>query len=388
MAMLALALAGACGHERGDATGAGSSSSGDASSSEGGSPSDSQTSGGEGDTSSGGPILPCTDCDGPPTVLWQHTEGGPYWESAFAGGVSSSGRIAAAGPVDWPFTSGFIAIYEADGTPVTTISTPDTAYGLVWDSETSFVVVAQMPGGNGVANLRRYDQDGNELWSRMETDTSVGALQRTTGGMLIIGGGTSTTGHIARYDASGAPLATISTPIDLYVSDLAVGHDGLLAVGTDVADNPWVGKYDGQDELQWSHSEVGRDAKAIAVAANGTVFAAVQTVADTPRLLRYAPDGTPLPEVVLPWTYGLITDILALDDGDVMLVTSVLESGTHCSLTRLTSGGQMTWGVAFPSSPTNECVEVHAAPDGTLVVVGSTDDAFGDGNPWVASIQP
>lgn len=391
VALLGLALGGACGGARGDAAGTDSSSSGEPASSDDAAASDSYASSGEGDASSGGPILPCTDCDGPPTVLWQHAEGGPYWESAFAAGVSSDGRVAAAGPVDWPFTSGFLSIYEADGTVVTTLATPDNAYGLVWDSETSFVVAAQMPGGTGVSNLRRYDRDGNELWSRTEADTSIGALTRTTGGTLITGGGTSTSGLIARYDASGAPLATISTPIDLYISDLAVGHDGLLAVGTDVDDNPWIGKYDGHDELLWSHAEVGSDTKAVAVAEDGTVFAAIQTVADTPRLLSFAPDGTPLPDVALPWTYGLITDLRALADGDVLVVTSVTEASVHCSLTRVTSAGQMTWGVAFADFAEfgdNECTEVHVAPDGTLVAVGVRRDLTGDGDPWVVAVQP
>ncbi|MBC8067183.1 MAG: hypothetical protein IAG13_02525 [Deltaproteobacteria bacterium] len=321
-------------------------------------------------------------------MLWQTTNGSALWESAFASAIGADGRIAIAGPVDWPFTSGFVSIYEADGTPVTNVTTPDAAYGLVWDSNLSFVVAAELPAGG--VNLRRYDNNGTELWTQSGgVDAYVGALERTAAGSLVIGGGTETTGLIARFDGSGAPLSTISTPIDMYVSDLAVARDGIVAIGTDLADNPWIGKYGDDDVLQWSHAGMGIDAKAIAVAANGTVFAAVQTVQDTAQLLRYAPDGTALADVPLPWASALITDLTALDDGGVLVTASNLLPHVHCTLSRVTVTGVMTWGVAFVDVPDdNECVETHPAADGTLVATGSMRDPTGDGDMWVVSVQP
>jgi hypothetical protein len=333
--------------------------------------------------------VPCADdCAGPPTVLWQTTNGSLLWESGFASAIGADGRIAIAGPVDWPFTSGFVAIYEADGTPVTTIATPDAGYGVVWDSNSSFVVAAELPGGG--ANLRRYDQNGAELWTQTAgADTFVGALDRTANGSLVIGGGTDTSGLIARFDGSGAPLSTISTPIDLYISDVGVADDGIVAIGTDLSDNPWVGKYGDDDVLQWSHSAMGIDAKAVAVTANGTVFAAVQTSGDAPQLLRFAPDGTPLTDAPLPWTHALITDLLALADGGVLITASNIEPHVHCTLSRVTVTGLMTWGVAFVDvAMDNECTETNLAADGTLVAAGSMRDETGDGDMWVVQVQP
>lgn len=384
-----LALAGACG-DGGAGVAETDASSSTAAASDGGSPTgaapDPST-----DTSSGGDEAPEPDCgmhcSDPPTVLWQTTWGSQLWESAFASAVGPDGRFAMAGPVDWPPIGGFVLVYDADGTLVFNDTIPEAAAGLTWDSATSFVVAGESP--QGVLTLRRHDADGAELWTRAAGFVgSPGSLVRTDGGDLVVGGGTPTTGFIARFDADGNNTSTVDTPTDMYISDLAARGDGVAVIGVDIDDRMWLGAYDGSDTLEWSKPGPATDAKAVTVTSEGMVVASITTPSGGSALLRYEADGTDLQGVAFPWAESLVTDLLALPDGDVIVATSVIEFGVpHCTLSRINPAGVMTWGVSFATvADDSNCVGVDIGPDDTFMVSGSKRDLQGDGDVWIARL--
>jgi hypothetical protein len=323
-----------------------------------------------------------------PDILWQTTWGSPLWESAFAADISASGRIAMAGPVDWPPVGGFVAIYEADGTQVYVDTIPESGAGLVWDSDASFVLVGEPP--SGLQTLRHYDADGGELWTQADgTVAYSGALARTPSGQLIVGGGTETLGTIARFDQGGNPLGTFATPINLAITDLAVRGEGVVAIGVDINSVVWVGEYDAADTLLWSGSAPSTNALAVTIAADGTVFAAIRTPTGGSTLLRYAPDGVEQPQIQLPWAQSLVTDLLALDDGDVIVATGVMDTelDAHCTMSRINPAGTMTWGVSFAGMASyTSCTRILAGPDGTLVGTGDLRGPDGDADLWIVRV--
>ena len=386
-------LAGACGDD--DATEADESSTGadetDESSTGTTLPGSPMTDPSASDSSSGGDDIPepsCgANCSDPPMVLWQTTWGSGLWEAAFAAAVGPDGRFAVTGPVDWPPLGGFVLVYDADGAPVFSGMIPEAPSGLVWDSFSSFVIAGESPAG--VLTLRRHDSAGAELWTRADGYVgSPGSLVRTDDGDLVVGGGAPTTGFIARFDAEGNNTSTVDTPIDMYISDLAVRGRGVAAIGVDINDLVWLGAYDGDGALQWSKPGPNTDAKAVAVTRDGSVIGAIKTASGGSALLRYDADGSDLPTVTLPWPESLVTDLLALPDGDVIVVTSVIELGIpHCALSRVNPEGVMTWGVSFASvANDSECVSIDVGPDDTLMISGTLRDATGDGDVWITRI--
>jgi hypothetical protein len=369
------------------ACGGGGGGAADSDSSESGEESSSSSADESSSTGEDIPEMPCGDeCANPPEIVWQTTNGTAVWESAFASAISPSGRIAVTGPVDWPPTGGFVNVYEPNGGTVYSGTMVESGAGLAWDSPTTFVIAGESPAG--AVNIKRFDENGAELWTQTASESaSLGAFARTAAGGFVVGGGTETSGLIARFDATGGPLTTISTPIDMFVSDLAVASDGIVAIGTDLTENPWIGKYGDDDVLQWSHQGVAVDAKAIAVTTNGTVFASVRLATGAPQLLRFAPDGTPLADVPLPWTSALIVEMTPSVDGGVLLATSNLVPHTHCTITRVSVTGVMTWGVAFTDLADNECVGVHAAADDAIVATGGLVGQDGDEDMWIVQIK-
>lgn len=343
------------------------------------------------DSSSGGddgPEPSCGDCSATPEILWQTTWGAGVWESAFAAATNTSGQIALTGPVDWPPTGGFVALYDVDGALVFNDMLAESGAGLVWLDETSFAIAGTVPGTGEVA-LSGRDNTGAVLWTSAERPVAeVGGLARTDGGDLVVAGGAPTTGYIGRFDAMGVLKTTTATPIDLFLKDVATRGDGVAVVGQGADQRIWVGAYDGSDTLAWSQPGPDTRSEAVIVTADGTVITAITTTSGGSTLLRNDTDGTALPAIDLPWASSLVTDMLALDDGDVILATSVVEGGVpHCSLSRLNPAGTLTWGVSFASIPEiSECVSVDVGPDGTLLAAGGLNDALGDGDAWIFRI--
>lgn len=379
------AFMGACGG------GDGAAETDASSSSVSGSPTSSPSDPSSTDTSSGGEELPEPDCGAhcsdPPSVLWQTTWGSQLWEASFAAAVGPDGRFAIAGPVDWPPIGGFVLVYDVDGALVFNDTIPEAAAGLTWDSDASFVVAGESP--QGVLTLRRHDADGAELWTRAEGFIgSPGSLVRTDGGDLVVGGGAPTTGFIARFDADGNNTSTVQTPTDMYISDLAVRGDGVAVIGVDIDARVWLGAYDGADALEWSKPGPATDAKAVTVTNDGMVVASITTPSGGSALLRYEADGTDLQGVGFPWPQSLVTDLLALPDGDIIVATSVIEFGVpHCTLSRINPAGVMTAGVSFATvADDSECVSIGIGPDDTLMMSGSQRDLQGDGDVWIVRV--
>jgi hypothetical protein len=280
-------------------------------------------------------------------------------------------------------------VYDVDGALLFADTLPEAVGGVAWDSDASFVTAGDVPS-TGALVLSGRGRAGEVLWTSSDAPAAwVGSLGRSSNGDLLVGGGTSTTGFIGRFDASGASKSTTATPTDMFVADLAV-HDGRFAViGVDVSDRVWLGSYADDDTLEWSASLALLDANAVTVTADGTVIAAVRTPSGGSSLLRYNADGTEHdPSITMPWTESLITDVLPLDDGAVVVAASVVESGaTHCSLSRINAEGVMTWGVSFAGLVLDgECVNVHLGPDGTLMASGSVFEASGDADAWAFRI--
>jgi hypothetical protein len=205
--------------------------------------------------------------------------GDPVWTSGYGGAaagqdrgygiaVDPDGNIVVAG---WETTGGmqdvWVRKYGPGGGELWTrgyagaAGLDDQAFGVAVDAVTRDVVVAGIEGTamtTGLSFLRKYDVDGNELWTQSENgSTGEGASWRAVaigvGGVIAVVGSETFSGAdrivVSKLAADGSPLWTTiedaAGPAVAYA--VAFVGDGLYVAGTvdkgvDGIDT-WVGRF-------------------------------------------------------------------------------------------------------------------------------------------------
>jgi hypothetical protein len=190
--------------------------------------------------------------------------------AAAAGGVYAAGDTTVAAP---PFDDGFVAAFDAKGGPrwswAIGTGSEDRASAIAVHASGVYVAGATqgaLPGQASVGDsdnfLRKYDLDGNELWTRQfgtpESDEIVSMALSDTG--LYLAGTTTgtTTGQpaggaidavVAKYDFNGQPVWTRQFGTSGYDDALgiAVSAQGVYVAGNTTGTLPGqvnAGDYD------------------------------------------------------------------------------------------------------------------------------------------------
>src|SRR5215469_2269619 len=210
--------------------------------------------------------------------------GSPLWERTFGGPVSLSGiaeadgGIYVAGYTAWNlaaqvyfvlpgqtgngFADAFIRRYDRDGNEVWTrqfgTAAPDAVYGLAVDS-TGVYVLGNFGTflGAGQTFLRKFDFNGTELW----TQKLPGGYAVAVGGPGVYVTGSSYeastsdwSSFVSRYDREGNSIWT--QPIEFRASVLSASADdmGVSIAGASIdTGDSFVRKYDQQGNVLWTN---------------------------------------------------------------------------------------------------------------------------------------
>jgi hypothetical protein len=199
--------------------------------------------------------------------LWTHQFGSSFNDSANgvaadASGVYVVGSAGGALPGQTYgggfFTDAFVRKYDQDGNELWTrqfgTSTNDTAQAVAIDAtglyvagDTTGVLPGQATAGGLDAFVRKYDLDGNELWTRQfgsSSNDSAGAIAANSTGVFVAGytqgtlpGQTSAGGtdaFVRKYDADGNEIWTrqFGTSSSDFANGVSVGPAGLFVAGS------------------------------------------------------------------------------------------------------------------------------------------------------------
>lgn len=203
--------------------------------------------------------------------------------------VTGGGNVL--GPQDFA-----VAVVDAGGTVVWSdvFDDPDdgpigAVLGIAVTADDGVVAVGQVPeqpGGITLGVIRRYDSEGNVLW----TDIDPGDVARWAdvaiaddGDIIVAGRGpTDTDGVLRRYDDAGQEQWSAETT-DGEWSSIGIAPGGHIVLGSaPVEGTPWiVARRDPDDGAElWTVTDAGVVGALVSVAPTGTIYA-----------LGYAPAG-------------------------------------------------------------------------------------------------
>jgi hypothetical protein len=222
-------------------------------------------------------------------------DGKEVWTRQFGVGTYSEGRAIAASDSE-VYVAGaarddaFIRKFDANGKDIwsrriaTATDVEDQVRGIALDASgvyvagsTADVLPGQASAGNADAFVRKYDREGNELWTRQFGTSSFDQARGIavhTSGVYVAGltagampGQTSAGAHdafVRKYDASGAELWTrqFGTRKLEEVTGIAADDTGIYVVGSTLGVLPgqagagssdlFVRKYDAEGKELWT----------------------------------------------------------------------------------------------------------------------------------------
>ena len=301
-------------------------------------------------------------------------DGNEVWTRQFAVGTYSEGRAIAASESE-VYVAGatrgdaFVRKFDATGKELWTreISTAtdvqDQIRGIALDGgglyvagSTADTLEGQTSAGNADAFVRKYDPDGNEVWTRQFGTSSFDQVRGVAvhgSGVLLAGltadampGQTSAGAHdafVRKYDASGKEVWTrqFGTQYAEDVAGIAADDTGVYVVGSTLGVLPgqtgsgsadlFVRKYDAEGKELWTRQfgTAEYDQARAAVAHDGAIYLA-------------------------GWTLGALSGQPAqgLHDGIVV---------------RLSSSGQTDWVRQFGSSNLDDPIGISVTASGVYV---------------------
>ena len=124
---------------------------------------------------------------------------------------------------------------------------------------------------NGFVTHRKYDVDGNLLWSRDHGATVYDIVMDASGSVYVVGEAASDGSYVRRYDSDGTlslsiPLGSNNTLTD---AGIAVDSAGNILVRHILQ----IKKYDSSGTLLWANNSVTNAGFGIAVGTGDTIFA-------------------------------------------------------------------------------------------------------------------
>jgi len=360
-------------------------------------------------------------------------------ESAFASGIAVDGSgVYVTGSTNGAFpgqTSAgsqdvFVRKYDVEGNEIWTrqFGTPEgdaaskiavDASGMYVAGSTPGALSGQTSAGNNDAFVRKYDLDGNELWTRQfggaNFDAAVGVAVDASG-VYVAGNtegalpGQTSAGprdvFLRKYNFDGNELWTrqFGTSDDEIARAVAVDASGVYVAGRTGGALPgqtsagsgdaFVRKYDVDGNEIWTHQFGGSgddEARGVAVDASGVHVAGVtdgvlpgQTTAGgedafVAKLAQPAPNRLPslsaidsVPAVALPGQEVQLTASASDPDGDVLAYTWDFGDGASATGATAAGGGTITATHAYMA-------------EGTYTVTLAVDD--GKGGVGTASTQ-
>ncbi|WP_147371334.1 SBBP repeat-containing protein [Meiothermus hypogaeus] len=380
------------------------------------------------------------------TLLWTRQFGTDRLDKASALAVDSQGNVLVAGevvnalPGQAPLgrTDAFLRKYDPNGNPIWTRQFGtggfDEANALAVDGQGNVLVAGQVEGalpgqihlGNSDAFLRKYDPNGNPIWTRQfgtSGDEAASALAVDGQGNVLVAGWVTgalpgqthlgkSDAFLRKYDPNGNPIWTrqFGTDSAETVSALAVDGQGNVLVAGDVAGalpgqthlgffDAFLRKYDPNGNPIWTRQFGTGDrdeANALAVDGQGNVLVAGWVAGALPGqthlgvtdafLRKYDPNGNPI------WTRQFGTDsaetvsALAVDgQGNVLVagdVAGALPGQTHLGffdafLRKYDPNGNPIWTRQFGTGDRDEANALAVDGQGNVLVAG-----------WVAGALP
>lgn len=297
-------------------------------------------------------------------ALWTRQFGSRSADKATWVAVDTSGNIAVSGEAlgslldDEPLLSGaFVRLYDKSGVELWTrqFATPDTEASAVAIDASGNVVVAgsirglfplpgESPAGIWDAFVRKYDRDGNELWSRQFGSPGIdvaNALAVDALGNIIVAG---------------------------------VGHE---ALPEQAEGGPFVRKYDPDGQLLWTQQyegDAGSDSS-LSLDADGNIL-----LTNYGSVRKYAPDGE------LLWSQKLDGGFAGAFDARghlfvALLVRSEFAADEYDSedivVSEYDGAGTELWQTRVGSRSRDHVNGLYVADEGSLFIAGRSE-SFGD----------
>jgi hypothetical protein len=307
-----------------------------------------------------------------PGILWMHQFGGtkstPTLTSVRAVAVNGDNYIAGYvdGALPGQIPSGswdaYIRKYDVNGNEVWTrqfgSSERDEAYAIVVDSSGVYVVghtYGALPGqtnaGKSDAYIRKYDFDGNEIWTHQFGSTdwdSAGDVAVDSSGVYVVGHSYGTLqpsaggagAYVRKYSIDGNEIWTSQFGTSVYDFASGVAVDGSAIYVTSSSGDAYIHKYDGNGVELWTRqfgstvNDLGDTASGVAVNNSG-VYVIGDTYGALPGqtnagksdayIRKYDPNGNEV------WThqFGSTSDDyawgVAVDSSGVYMVGSAME---------------------------------------------------------------
>lgn len=314
-------------------------------------------------------------------------------DEALGVSVDSSGVYVAGQTV----ADAFVRKYDSDGNLVWTrqfgsSSFVDEVLGISVDASGVYVggfTAGTLPGqtnfGGGDAFVRKYDADGNEIWTRQfgtaSGDRVLGISVESTG--VFVAGYTfgtfpgqtpsaSKDAFVRKYETNGNYVWTRqfgSPSLADEVLGISVDSSGVYLAGYTFGPSPaeskdaFVAKYDSDGTELWTHqfgsSSIADEAVGISVDSSG-VYVVVQTVDDFVR--KYDLDGNEL------WTRQPANKARAISVDP----SGVYVTGGAAFVQKYDANGSEVWARQFVGGPL--AISVHSS--GVYVSGAKSGDAF------------
>lgn len=328
-------------------------------------------------------------------VLWQVTWGDPLaWESPWRVSVDADGRIAVAGisyaPDVWPPPDSFVTLFEPDGTQIQDLAIGERLSGAAHDVDGTLVVSGETDTND--LWLRRYDADGGMLWDRAYPygiSSYGGSMVITSGGEIVIGGGTQTTGLLARFASDGEPLSFSQTTENIYLVAISELEDDIVGVAEGAGGTYWAGRLDAEGAAVWSTTGSTEGVHSVVVLPDGRVLAAIILPSDITAMMTFDPAGMLLASDPFPREGVEVYDMLALDDGDLVVAGAQTVGESHCWLGRIDPDSALVWEVSFAEAGgQSQCRTVDLAPDGSVVASGGRRRTPSELDAWLVKFVP
>ncbi len=358
-----------------------------------------------------------SDCTRAADVLWTQNWGNADTQAAYAVDTDASGNAYVVGigmgATDWDI---LVVKYDPDGSVVwsrtqdgSALDAWDEGLGVAVDPSGDVIVSGWIDGvlddftgdlSGGHAWVRKYDPDGNVLWTRAEVTTGA-AIDVTAlpDGRFVLtgyeeGAGSDLDFWTAKYEADSTPIWT--RVVDGGAGDqdaaraVAAAADGSLAVvgatatGAGTLDG-WLRKYDADGNVLWTrtYDRAGEDDSITAVAIDGaddSIFVAGYDTDDgvdfRTWLRKYDADGTAQWTETFDGDYGGIdyASGLAVDTSGDVIVAGAEETGDlnlDAWVRRYDADGEVLWTNVYDEAGFDDlATDVAIDADSDLLVCG------------------
>jgi uncharacterized protein (TIGR03437 family) len=298
-------------------------------------------------------------------LVFERTFGGP----AIAAGVKTlNGDLYVAGQTGWnisaqayyvlPGQEGkglsdvFLRRYDSNGNEIWTRQFggegADVARGIAVDSTGIYVAGNFGDLGPGQPFLRKYDSNGNELWTQKLTYNAVVAADAlgvyTAGSVAPSGDRKQWTGTVSRYDSSGAQVWSKDFESEAFLVSIEAGGGGVYVSGNiALFGSSFVRKYGSNGNVLWTRPLPSQSGTTVAMD-TGSVYvsgAVTQTLpgqcaagADDAYVKAFDFDGGELWTRQLGSYYGDVSSGLAVDAGSVYLLGTQMSAEYYPSVQR------------------------------------------------------